>query len=59
MNNKRLTDLEENVIVQYILDLDSGEFSPPLRDVQDMANVIAEPRDASCVGTRWASNFVK
>lgn len=59
MNNKRLTGLEGNVIVQYVLDLDSREFSHPLRDVQGMANVIDEPRDASRVGTRWASNFVK
>ena len=47
----RLTKLEERVIVEYIIDLDSRGFSPRLCDVEDMANVIAEARDASRVGT--------
>ncbi|KAK8118344.1 uncharacterized protein PG998_002970 [Apiospora kogelbergensis] len=55
----RLTKLEERVIVEYIIDLDSRGFSPRLCDVEDMANIIAEARDASRVGTHWASNFVK
>ena len=55
----RLTKLEERVIVEYIIDLDSRGFSPRLCDVEDMANVIAEARDASRVGTHWASNFIK
>ena len=55
----RLSELEEKAIVQYILDLDARGFSPRISDVEDMANVIAEARDASRVGTRWASTFVK
>ena len=58
-NSTRLTELEENVIVTYIMELDSRGFAPRMLDVEDMANVIAEARDASRVGTRWASNFVK
>ena len=55
----RLSKLEEKAIVQYILDLDARGFSPRISDVEDIANVIAEARDASRVGTRWASTFVK
>jgi hypothetical protein len=55
-NSRKLSDLEEHTIVQYILDLDSQGFSPRLRGVEDMANrLLAEPP----VGTHWASNFVK
>ena len=48
----RLTELEEGTIVRYILDLDARGFSPRLRDVEDMANVVLEARDASRVGMR-------
>ena len=51
-NNSRLSELEEGTLVRYILDLDTRGFAPRLRDVEDMANVIAESRDASRVGTR-------
>ena len=55
----RLTELEEKTLVRYILDLDTRGFAPRLRDVEDIANIIAESRDASRVGTGWASSFVK
>ena len=56
---QKLTDLEESVIVQHILDLDSRSFPPRLSNVEDMANQLLAERDASKVGKRWASNFVK
>lgn len=37
-NSRKLSDLEETTIVQYVLDLDSRAFPPRLRDVEDMAN---------------------
>lgn len=58
-NSRKLSDLEETTIVQYVLDLDSRTFPPRLRDVEDMANNLRVARDASRVGLRWASNFVK
>ena len=58
-NSRRLTELEENMIATYIMDLDSRGFAPRIPDVEDMANIILAARDASRVGTRWASNFVK
>jgi hypothetical protein len=36
--SRKLTDLEESVIVQYVLDLDSKGFPPRLRGVEDIAN---------------------
>ena len=54
----RLTKLEEEAIVKYVIDLDSRGFAPRLSDVDDMANNILAARDASRVGTRWASTFV-
>jgi hypothetical protein len=56
---RKLSDLEERVIVQYILDLDSRGFPTRYRDVEEMANRLLADRDASPVGKRWAHNFVK
>ncbi|KAJ3454583.1 hypothetical protein MRS44_013183 [Fusarium solani] len=57
--SRRLSDLEEQIIVQFILDLDSRGFPPRLRGVEEMANRLLADRDASPVGKRWASNFVR
>ena len=46
------SELEENVIVTYIIDLDSRGFAPRIPDVEDMANVILATRYASRVRTR-------
>ncbi|KAJ3455983.1 hypothetical protein MRS44_017465 [Fusarium solani] len=56
--SRRLSDLEEQIIVQFILDLDSRGFPPRLRAVEEMANRLLADRDASPVGKRWAHNFV-
>ena len=58
-NNRKLSDLEEQIIVQYILDLDSRGFPSRHRDVEEMANRLLADRDASPVGKRWAINFIK
>ena len=58
-NSRKLTDLEESVIVQHILELDSKGFPPRLCGVEDMANRLLADRDALPVGSRWATNFVK
>src|SRR5690554_1025814 len=57
--SRKLTNLEESMIVEYVLDLDSRSFPPRLREVEDMANRLLADRDAPRVGKRWASNFVK
>lgn len=57
--SRRLSDLEEQIIIQFILDLDSRGFPPRLRGVKAMADRLLADRDAPPVGTRWATNFVK
>ena len=57
--SRKLSDLEEQIIIQFILDLDSRGFPPRLRGVKEMADQLLADRDASPVGVRWASNFVK
>jgi hypothetical protein len=57
--SRNLSDLEEQIIVQFILDLDSRGF-PPRRDfVEKMANSLLADRDASPVGIRWVHNFIQ
>ncbi|KAK7571520.1 hypothetical protein V3481_018732 [Fusarium oxysporum f. sp. vasinfectum] len=58
-NSRKLSDLEEQIIVQFALDLDSRGFPSRLRFVEEMANSLLADRDASPVGKRWAHNFVK
>ncbi|RYC78417.1 hypothetical protein BFJ63_vAg18709 [Fusarium oxysporum f. sp. narcissi] len=57
--SRKLSDLEEEIIVKFILDLDSRGFPPRLRVVEEMANSLLADRDASPVGKRWAHNFIK
>ncbi|KAH7463353.1 hypothetical protein FOMA001_g18122 [Fusarium oxysporum f. sp. matthiolae] len=57
--SRKLSDLEEQIIFQFILDLDSRGFPSRLRFVEEMANSLLADRDASPVGKRWAHNFVK
>ncbi|KAM5526543.1 transposase [Fusarium oxysporum f. sp. phaseoli] len=57
--SRKLSDLEEKIIVQFILDLDSRGFPPRLCGVEEMANRLLADRKASPVGKRWASNFLR
>jgi hypothetical protein len=47
---QKLTELEENIIVQHIFDLDSRGFLPRLADVEDIVNYLLETRRAKRVG---------
>ena len=58
-NRHKITELEEEVIVQYILDMDSRGFPPKLKNVEDIANHILESRGAKRVGKLWVHRFVK
>jgi hypothetical protein len=56
---KKLTQLEEGAIVQYIIELSERAFPPRLSGVEDMANQLLRVRDAPPVGKLWAHRFVK
>ncbi|USP81206.1 putative transposase [Curvularia clavata] len=58
-NSKKLTKLEEEVIVSHILDLDLRGFSPTYTAVRDMADRLLAARGAGQVGVHWPRNFVK
>ena len=57
--NKRLTSIEEEVLVQDILKLDGQGLPPSISLVKDMADIIHKARGGSGVGINWAANFVK
>jgi hypothetical protein len=57
--SRRLSDLEKQIIVQFILDLDSRGFPSRLRFVEEMANSLLADRNMLPVGKRWAHNFIK
>jgi hypothetical protein len=56
---QNLTDLEEILLLRYILDKDERGFPPRLADVEDMANLILESRGSQRVGKLWAHRFVQ
>jgi len=56
---QKLTELEENVIVQYVLDLDSRGFPPRIEDVREMADQILATRTKRRVGKLWPYRFVQ
>ncbi|USP75366.1 hypothetical protein yc1106_02640 [Curvularia clavata] len=58
-NSKKLTKLEEEVIVDHILNLDSRGFAPTYAAMRDMANKLLAARSAGQVGQKWPANFVK
>jgi hypothetical protein len=58
-NSKKLTQLEEEVIVSYILDLDQRGFAPTYAAVRDIADKLLAARSAGQVGQKWPANFVR
>ena len=51
-NSRKLTDLEEKVLLERVLDLDTRGFQPRLSDVREMVDRLRTTRDASRVGPR-------
>ena len=58
-NSKKLTQSEEEAIVQYIIELVVRAFLPRLSSVEDIANQLLRVRDAPPVGQLWAHRFVR
>ena len=58
-NSKKLTKLEKEVIIRYILNLDKRGFTPTYAAIRDMANKLLAARGAGQVRQKWPANFVK
>jgi hypothetical protein len=58
-NSKKLTQLEEKVIVQHILHLDQRGFAPTYAVLRDMANKLLDACGAGQVEQKWPANFVR
>ncbi|KAG9185080.1 hypothetical protein G6011_03027 [Alternaria panax] len=58
-NSRKLTQLEEEVIISYIIDLDQRGFAPTYAAIRDMADKLLAARGAGQVGQKWPANFVK
>ena len=58
-NCHKLTELEEEVIIRYILDPDIRGFALRLASVEDIVNYLLETRGARRVGKLWAHRFVQ
>jgi hypothetical protein len=59
IRHRRLTPSEEDIIVRYVLDLDTRGFLPTLSSVADMADHILIARGERHVGKHWVQRFVK
>ncbi|CEJ95254.1 hypothetical protein VHEMI10745 [[Torrubiella] hemipterigena] len=57
--SRKLTNDEENTIIQYILNLDARAQPPRLRDVEAMANRLLELRHDIPVGRNWVASFIR
>jgi len=55
----KLTNLEEETIIQYILDLDERGYPVVLAQVRDMADTLLAARSQCRVGKNWPANFAK
>jgi hypothetical protein len=58
-NSKRLTKLEEEVIVQRILDESLRGVPPSKAHVRDMADRLLRERGEKPTGKNWVDNFIK
>jgi hypothetical protein len=58
-NTQKLTKIEEEVIVSYILNLDSRGFSPTYAIIREIADRLLSYRGGGQVGIQWPRNFVK
>ena len=58
-NSQKLTNLEEKVILERVLDLDAQGFQAQLSDIWEMADRLQANCNMSCVGPQWVNGFVK
>ena len=54
----KLNSIEERVLHDHIIDLDTRGMPPNLAGVEDMANLLAESRGGDRVGKHWVRRFI-
>ena len=54
----KLTEIEEKVILQRVIDLDTRGFSPRLSGVKEIANLILQSRGGGRVGKNWTARYI-
>lgn len=58
-NSKKLTEIEEMVIIDHALDLDKRGFQLNLDMLRDMADKLLQDRGQRRVGVNWPNRFVQ
>jgi helix-turn-helix, Psq domain len=58
VNSKKLSNHEEDIISEHILDRVSRGYPPKLAEVRDMADNILAGRGGKPVGKHWPNNYV-
>jgi hypothetical protein len=58
-NAKRLTKLEEEMIIQRVLEESTRGIPSSKADVGDMADKLLRERGSKAVGKNWVDNFIK
>jgi hypothetical protein len=58
-NGYKLTILEEESLLQWILSMDQRGAAPRPATVQEMANILLAKRCQQTIGKNWVYNFVK
>ena len=59
VKSRKLTNLEEEGLIQRIIQLDSQGFPVRISGIEEIANLLRRERDASPVGKNWAENFIR
>ncbi|KAK8096351.1 uncharacterized protein PG998_014219 [Apiospora kogelbergensis] len=54
----KLNALEEEVLREYIIDLDARGMPPNIAGVEDMANLLTASRGGERVGKHWVRRFI-
>jgi hypothetical protein len=57
--SRKLSNIEENAIIEHIKSLDSKGYPPRRSHVQNMANLLVAKSNKPAVGGSWTSNFIR
>src|SRR4051794_34512548 len=58
-NSKKLTKLEQEVVVGHVLEQDSRGWALTKKGVEEMVNTLLAERGEKPTGKNWVDNFIK